>query len=249
MPSNEGLAPPEWLASLAGPGSFSEIGVGWLRCLIDLCELSPDDQVLDVGCGPGRVALALTDYLSTGGGYEGLDVLPWAIDWCRQEITPSHPNFSFRHADVFSAQYRPEGMPAKDYSFPYEANRFDVACATSLFTHLLPDELERYLSEIARVLRPGGRALMTFYLLNDEALRSTESGTLPPEYRFGHDHGDYRLTFENAPGYIVGYREEFLRKACAEAGLRLVDPIHHGQWCGRDSGLSWQDVVIAECPS
>jgi SAM-dependent methyltransferase len=246
---NRELAPPEWLAALAGPGSFSQIGAEWLRILIDFCQLSPDDQVLDVGCGAGRVAVALTDHLSPKGRYEGLDVMPWAVDWCQREISPHHPNFSFRHADVFSAQYRPEGVPAKDYSFPYESGRFDVACAISLFTHLIPDELERYLSEAARVLRQGGRALMTFYLLNDQSLASIQTGELDPQYGFDHDHGNYRLTYEDAPGYIVGYEEEFVRRACGAAGLQVVEPIHYGQWCGRDDGLSWQDILIAERPN
>jgi SAM-dependent methyltransferase len=236
------------MASIAGPGSFSEIGSIWLRCLVDLCELRPDGHVLDIGCGPGRVAVPLTEYLSPEGSYEGLDVLPWVIDWCRREISSNYPNFGFQHADVFSAHYRPEGVPASEYSFPYEAGRFDVVCAMSLFTHLLPSELERYLAEIARVLKVGGRALMTFYLLNDEALRAIETGTLDPEYEFGHDYGNHRLTWEDAPGYIVGYKEEFLREACADAGLRLIEPNHYGQWCGRDEYLSWQDVVIAELP-
>jgi SAM-dependent methyltransferase len=245
----QGLVPPEWLAALAGPGPFSEIGASWLRFLIDLCELRPDDQILDVGCGAGRVAISLTDYLSPEGKYEGVDVMPWAIEWCQRAISPNHPNFSFQHADVFSAQYRPEGAPAADYSFPYESGRFDVACAISLFTHLLPDEVERYLSELARVLKKGGRALMTFYLLNDDSLASIKTGALDPQYAFRHDHGSYCLTYEDAPGYIVGYKEEFARKACEEAGLPLVEPIHHGQWCGRDDGLSWQDILIAERPN
>lgn len=44
----------------------------------------------------------------------------------------------------------------------------------SLFTHMLPEGLERYMSEF--VLKNGGRAFMTFYLLNDESLRAIETG-------------------------------------------------------------------------
>ena len=42
---------------------------------------------------------------------------------------------------------------------------------TSVLTHLLEDEAEHYLAETARVLEPGGRALATFFLLDDDVAR------------------------------------------------------------------------------
>jgi SAM-dependent methyltransferase len=247
MQNADELFPPEWLASQAGPGSFTEIGRELARCLIELCGLERDSRVLDVGCGSGRVALPLTGYLSSEGTYNGLDVLPWAVDWCKKELSSRYPNFSFQHADVFNAQYYPEGtVEPKDYALPYDANQFDVVCATSLFTHMRPDGLERYLSEIARVLTAGGRALMTFYLLNDESWRSIEAGTPGPEFRFQHSLGQCWVTYEEAPEYIVGYSDEFLKDACKRAGLRVREPILYGQWCGREKFLSWQDVIVAD---
>jgi cyclopropane fatty-acyl-phospholipid synthase-like methyltransferase len=175
MPNVDELVPPEWLASQAGPGSFADIGREWVRCLVEQCELESGSHVLDVGCGAGRVAVPLTAYLSRAGRYEGLDVSPWAINWCKQEISSRYPTFSFQHADVFSAQYFPEGTTRpKDYTLPYDDDQFDVICAMSLFTHMLPEGLERYMSEF--VLKNGGRAFMTFYLLNDESLRAIETG-------------------------------------------------------------------------
>jgi SAM-dependent methyltransferase len=249
MRNADELVPPEWLASQAGPGSFPEIGRELARFLIELCGLERDSHVLDVGCGSGRLAVPLTGYLSPEGTYEGLDVLPWAIDWCKTELSSRYPNFSFQHADVFSAQYYPDGaVPPKDYTLPYDPNRFDVVCATSLFTHMRSDGLERYLSEIARVLTEGGRALMTFYLLNDESLRLIKAGTPGPEFGFEHPLGQCWVTYEDAPEYIVGYSDEFVLEACKEAGLRVTEPIFNGQWCGRKNFLSWQDVVVADLP-
>lgn len=247
MAEADELLPPEWLTSQAGPGSFTEIGRQWARHLIDLCDLEPGERVLDVGCGAGRLAIPLTEYLSREGTYEGLDVLPWAVDWCRQEITSRHPGFTFTHADVASGQYYPEGsVEAEQYTLPYESGRFDVVCALSLFTHMLPDGLERYLSEFARVLGEGGRALLTFYLLNDEALEAVEGGRTDPMYRFGHRVGSGRVTYEDAPEYIVGYDEAFVVEACSRAGLRVRRPLFHGRWADRKSALTWQDVVVAD---
>jgi ubiquinone/menaquinone biosynthesis C-methylase UbiE len=112
MPNVDELVPPEWLASQAGPGSFADIGREWVRCLVEQCELESGSHVLDVGCGAGRVAVPLTAYLSRAGRYEGLDVSPWAIDWCKQEISTRYPTFSFQHADRLQRPVFPRGNDA-----------------------------------------------------------------------------------------------------------------------------------------
>ena len=245
--NGEEISPPEWLAELAGRGSFAEIGEEVVGYLTELCDLEPGSRVLDVGCGAGRVAIRLTKFLSPEGRYEGVDILPWAVDWCKKEITSRHPNFSFQHADVLNAQYYPDGLvPPRDYRFPYDSHQFDVVCASSLFTHMLPDALEQYLSEIGRVLKKGGRALMTFYLLNDESLRSVEAGEVDERFRFRHPVGSCRVTYEEAPEAAVAHSEEFVLQASERSGLRVVGPIHYGQWSGCDRFLTWQDVIVAE---
>jgi hypothetical protein len=111
---------------------------------------------------------------------------------------------------------------------------------------MLPDGLERYLSEIARVLTKGGRAFMTFFLLNDDSLHSIALGKVGEEFRFQHPIGSCCVTYEDAPEYVVGHSEEFVLRACNRSGLRLTGPIHYGQWCGREKFLSGQDVVVVD---
>src|SRR5205085_1691778 len=113
------------------------------------------------------IAVPLTGYLNRSGCYHGFDIVPDGIAWCRKQISPRFPHFHFQLADVHNPLYHPAGRcPAEEFSFPYDNGTFDVVLLASVFTHMRPAAVERYLAEVARVLKPAGRCLSTFFLLN-----------------------------------------------------------------------------------
>jgi SAM-dependent methyltransferase len=240
--------PPSWLP-LSGDGDFKGVGIGFFRYFVELGKLKPDDHVLDVGCGLGRMALPLTAYLDPGRGrYTGFDVDRRAIRWCQQRISPDHGNFEFQHADVLNRAYNPHGrLDGATYRFPYGEASFDFVISASVFTHMLPGEVENYLSEIARVLRPGGRSLMTFFLLNHQSIPLLDAGRskLALVYKFE----DYRLLNPKLPEKGVAHDERIIRNSCSAHGLNIVEPIHYGSWCGRDQYLSFQDIALVTIQS
>jgi cyclopropane fatty-acyl-phospholipid synthase-like methyltransferase len=77
---------------------FVEGGKRVFDQLVGFGGLKPEDKVLDAGCGVGRVARHLTGYLT--GSYEGFDVVPKAIAWCQEAITPRYPQFRFTLAEL-----------------------------------------------------------------------------------------------------------------------------------------------------
>jgi SAM-dependent methyltransferase len=235
--------PPDELI-FVGPGDFKAVGEEHLRYCIDLGALQPDHAVLDVGCGIGRMAIPLTRYLSEAGSYDGFDVVDFGIDWCRANISPRFPNFQFEHADVFNRSYNVlGGYEACEYSFPYAAERFDFAFAVSVFTHMLPDDVENYVYETARVLRPGGRSLSTFFLMNPEAehLLSLRRSQL----NFKYSSRRHRTVSALIPEDAVCHEESFIRGLYARYGLEVESPVRYGSWGGRPEFLTFQDVVIA----
>ena len=190
------------------------------------------------------MAIPLTHFLSERGSYEGFDIVSAGIEWCRARITARHPNFQFRVADLRNLTYNPDGSgQAAGYRFPYDDRTFDFVFLTSVFTHLMPEEVRQYLSECSRVLRAGGTLFATFFLLNDESLTGIEQGRSRVDLR--HELGECRVAFPNIPAAAVGYQEGFVRPHIAERGLAVVEPIHYGSWCGRRESLSFQDIVIA----
>lgn len=241
---SEDLMPPKRLNFQVGGGSFREIGNEFFRYFVDFGGLRPEHRVLDVGSGVGRMAVPLTSYLNSQGGYEGFDIEPDGIRWCTEAVTPRFPNFRFQVADIHNSFYNPAGRyKASEYRFPYEDGTFDFVFLTSVFTHLLPDEVENYTAEISRVLRPGGRCLITFFLLNPESLRAIEEGK---NTDFVRDFGVYRSSNVKALESAVAFKEEYVRDLYARHGLEILEPIRYGSWCKRPRFTSYQDIVVAQ---
>ena len=203
--------------------------------------LRPEDRVLDIGSGIGNLALALAD--TQRGTYDGLEIHPEAVAWCQSAITTRYPRLRFRHADIFSGAYNPSGrLSASTYPFPFESNTFDFVYLASVFTHMLPEDVAHYLSEIGRVLTPGGTCAASFFLLNDERRGDIEAGRSFMPFPFTDASGKARLHDARRPEAAVAIDEAFVLAACARAGLR-VENIRRGDWWnGRADD---QDVITA----
>src|SRR5574341_480196 len=93
---DELMPPKRKIAPVVSPWNFKEVGLELSRQMIELGHLRPHARVLEVGCGIGRAAIALTKYLNDRGSYEGFDVIPSAISWCQKNITLKYPQFHFQ---------------------------------------------------------------------------------------------------------------------------------------------------------
>jgi SAM-dependent methyltransferase len=235
------LVPPRRMG-YSGDSDFRATGDEFLGHFVALAGLQPHERVLDVGCGVGRMARPLAGYLRPPGSYEGFDVVPEGIEWCRRRYAGAHPGFRFRLAEVANGLYRPDGaVPASEYRFPYPDASFDFAFATSVFTHLLPGDADHYIAEIARVLRPGGRVLLTFFLLAGEHDGRPATG----RFSFAHRLGPCAVDDPAEPEAAVAYEPAWVRDRLAASALTPTGPVRHGTWSGRPDGLSLQDVVVA----
>jgi ubiquinone/menaquinone biosynthesis C-methylase UbiE len=239
------LTPPKKMI-FVGHGDFKKTGDEFLQYFIEKGGLKPDDQVLDVGAGIGRMALPLTEFLSEKGSYDGIDIVPKGIHWCSKKITPLFPKFQFHLADIYNQLYHPKGkQQASAYRFPFNDASFDFIFLTSVFTHMLTDDMENYLSEITRVLKPKGKCFITFFLLNEGSYSCIEKKL--SMFNFEKQSGKCYYNIANKrPEDALAYKETYIRELFARYGLEINEPIHYGSWCGRKNYLSLQDIVIAE---
>jgi SAM-dependent methyltransferase len=203
--------------------------------------LKPSDRVLDIGSGIGNLALALAPDLT--GSYDGVEIHPEAVTWCRTAITSRYPQLRFHHADVFSSAYNPKGrLTASTYRFPFEDASFDFVYLGSVFTHMLPDDVAHYLREIARVLAPDGTCAASFFLVNDERRSTIEAGRSFMPFAHRHASGVARMHDASRPEAAVALEESFVLDACAAAGLQ-VQRIRRGDWWS--GAADDQDVITA----
>lgn len=172
-----------------------------------------DSQILDIGCGCGRFAMPLRDYdlydSRFTGRYTGLDLDREMIDWCRRHFDQ---RFDFVCLNHYSRVYNPTGERGAPVIFPVEDDSQDFVFAISLLTHLLPSDLEQYLRETWRVLKPGAVMTMSVFCIDflDERLRQ--------RWSFPYRQGAAYLQSQRYPEAAVAYEKRYLLDVCSSIG-------------------------------
>jgi demethylmenaquinone methyltransferase / 2-methoxy-6-polyprenyl-1,4-benzoquinol methylase len=113
----------------------------WRRRAADLADLSPGDRALDVATGTGDLALELATRVAPGGEVVGMDFAERMLELARAKA---------------GARVRFESGNA--LALDYADHEFDAA--TVGFGARNFSDLQRGLSEMARVVRPGGRVVV-----------------------------------------------------------------------------------------
>jgi SAM-dependent methyltransferase len=239
---NGPMVPPPGVLARAhvGGGDFNAIGREFLHYFRELARVHADHQILEIGCGVGRMAIPLTELLSPPGSYEGFDIRPACIKWCEDEITRRYPHFNFRLIDVANSYYNPaRGITASQLAFPYNDCSFDTVIAVSVFTQMLPAGTANYLKECHRVLRPNGCLFATWFLWFPGAeARSAAERRVPVSC------GHYRIARREVPEGAVALDTDAVYKCYAEAGFSIRQKID-GTWTTDQSGSPYQDIVVA----
>jgi ubiquinone/menaquinone biosynthesis C-methylase UbiE len=119
-----------------------------------LAHIQPGEQVLDVGCGTGTLAIEVARRIGRAGRVAGVDPSTQQIARARRSAARRNVPIDFQIGVI-------EHLPFPDQTF-------DVVLST-LMMHHLPDSLKRQgLAEISRVLKPGGRLVIADFIRKKE---------------------------------------------------------------------------------
>ena len=176
------------------------------RNLLDQAALQPNDRVLDVGCGTGTLAMLIKQLYATV-DVVGLDPDPRALTRARDKA---------RRATV-SVQFD-QGFSDE---LPYGDASFNRVFSSFMFHHLQPDVKERTLSEVRRVLAPGG----SLHLLD---LERSESHGILARHLASHHWKD------NSEGRILDLMRQagFTGPTRVNAGAMLFSLLRFGYYQG-----------------
>jgi SAM-dependent methyltransferase len=226
-----------------GPDTWEPVSRHHMDAYDRYTPIDPSASVLELGCGVGRDAIELTGRLSERGSYIGLDINEPCIEWCRKNIAGRYPNFRFCLVDVYSQLYNPRGtVRVQDVTLPADASSIDRILLQSVFTHMFRDDIVHYFRELRRVLKPDGLAFATFFVLDDTARAAIEKAR--PPLTFEHRYEDYRVNNPRLPEHAVAYSEITIAQMLERGGLTLAQPIHYGNWSGRENAEYSQDLLV-----
>lgn len=179
--------------------------------LIDDFGISSESTLLDVGCGPGRLALGLLSTLGMIHQYIGVDVSNDSIEWCKRNIESFYPQMRFVHLNVYNERYHPNGtvrLRNESFRFPFDDGKFDAIYLYSVFSHMVAEDVNLYLKEFRRVICSTGKVLLTAYIEDDV-----------PDFEI--NPLGYRDQY-SGPLHRVRYAKRFFEKMVLENGLRII---------------------------
>ena len=122
--------------------------------LLDHLAWRGDERVLDVGCGRGLVLVGVARRLATGSAV-GIDI------WQAEDLSGNRAEVPLRNAEIEGVRERVAVQTADMRQLPFADGSFDVVVSRAAIHNLyVAEDRAKAIREIARVLKPGGRALI-----------------------------------------------------------------------------------------
>jgi ubiquinone/menaquinone biosynthesis C-methylase UbiE len=160
-----------WVQGSAEEAELERTATSDLHRLQRVLQVTPDDDVFEIGCGVGRLGTVLAPLCRT---WTGCDVSPRMLEYAAKRLE-TFPNVRFVEVSGYDLQ-------------PVGSESVDAVYCTVVFMHLTEWDRYSYVEEAYRILRPGGRlyidniSLTTGYGWNFfQGSRAYEATQRPPQ--------------------------------------------------------------------
>ena len=157
---------------------------------LQLARIRNGESVLEVAVGTGNLFEQIVS-MNANGRNEGIDLSPEMLAKAKERLKKHHGNYSLKVADA--------------YSLPYPDGSFNLVISNYMFDLLPEEDFSRVLLEFKRVLRPGGRMVIT---------------SMTPGRRWYSRIWDWLVS--KAPHILEGCRPISLEEDVTQAGFRNI---------------------------
>ncbi len=186
-----------------------------------LSSLGPHKNIIDIGCGAGRVSAALAQ--------EHITITAVDISYQLLQLAKSHAQANKLHVNF---------VQIDALRLPFLANTFDLALAIKIYCYIPSKKLRiQYIQEIARILQPGGILVMTQYITPAEWISSAYDEhyhRIAPNYKTLEEGDAFAIIEEDQThSYVHWFTEAELREELEQVGLSIIidtnDKDHGGE--------------------
>ena len=158
------------LLSRLGRAVFGLSGTVYAGRFIQAATLRPEDRVMEIGSGLGKILSSSQRRIGAQKPYIGIDLSYQMVRRARMDLDPRRPPLHF--------------LVASALQMPFRRHCFDVVLLSHVVKYLTDPQLRQVLAQVRELLRPGGRIVLWEFRpygwgpINRTILRSSRSHKL-----------------------------------------------------------------------
>jgi SAM-dependent methyltransferase len=198
--------------------------------LINQLKVNGETEILEIGCSSGRSLIGLIQKGGKARRYVGFDSLMSNVDWCRKYISRKHQWCEFRYIDLRHQLFNKTGTVTVDQNFRMDVpdGSFDLIYVSSVLPNWDDHDLQIFVRDYYRILRPGGKVFVTNFI-EEGVPKITEN---PDGYGLVYKYP--RSVFRFGKGYFISL--------FTDAGFRL-DAFEYGNEIDGQSSVFFSKPV------
>jgi SAM-dependent methyltransferase len=233
-----------------GGGDPLEVSLRQSKLIYDLYpkDKPPPSLAVDYGCGVGRTIPTLS-ILWPNTKFVGVDISIDFLNFCASHSVLSDVDLFYSKANIeHYRQYNSEAQNQKIKLFDRAACNInaDFVYAYSVLTHLNEREALGLFADIASLLKPGGVALVSCFVLDSHSVDAINTNSCSP-FKFEVKVGSDSDWFEGnllSPGAFTAFSLNLLDYLCNSSALS-VRQFERGSW-RMPFGRSFHDMLLVE---